>query len=128
MAHHYAKKEPDIQTKVDSIVAKAQPRNKRMMIFSSQHCTFDLQHSTKRGTIVTIDDSHVEDQKPIAMATHQIRFDDGIFFCLSLMVTLFNHGSQFDAHHLLNMLFPLVKTPTQMVEYVPFNQGTNIHL
>ena len=105
------KKVPDIKRKVDTKLAKNQPRNKRMMVFSSQHCTFDCQHSIKRGKLVTFDNTHFGDQQPENMATHQIRFDGVIFLCLSLITTLFNHGSQFDPHQLLNMLCPFSRNP-----------------
>ena len=82
-----------------------------MMVFSSQHCTFDCQHSIKRGKLVTFDDTHFANQQPENMATHQIRFDGGIFFCLSLITILFNHGSQSDIHQLLNMLCPFSRNP-----------------
>ena len=42
---------------------------------------------------------------------HQIRFDDGIFFLLSLITTLFNHGSQLDANQLVNIFLPYSKNP-----------------
>ena len=105
------KRVPDIKRKVDSILVKNQPRNKQMMVFSSQHCTFDCQHSIKRGKLVTFDDTHLGDQQPENMATHQIRFDGGIFLCLSLITILFNHGSQVDPHQLLNMLCPFSRNP-----------------
>ena len=41
------------------------------------------------------------------MPTHQIRFDDGIFFLITLITTIFNHGSQLDPHQLVNILLPL---------------------
>ena len=53
----------------------------------------------------------VADQDVNQMATHQIRFDDGIFFFFSLIITLLNHGSQFDADQLLNIFFPFSKNP-----------------
>ena len=51
------------------------------------------------------------DREVSEMPTHQIRFDDGIFFLLSLITTIFNHGSQLDAHQLLNILLPFSKNP-----------------
>ena len=70
------------------------------------------------------------DQDINQMATHQIRFDDGIFFFFSLIITLLNHGSQFDAGQLLNIFFPFSKNPEReegricslqpSQKYVPF--------
>ena len=40
-----------------------------------------------------------------------IRFDDGIFYLLSLITMLFNHGSQLDANQLVNILLPYSKNP-----------------
>ena len=43
------------------------------------------------------------------MPTHQIRFDDGVFFLITLITTIFNHGSQLDSHQLVNILLPFNK-------------------
>ena len=45
------------------------------------------------------------------MPTHQIRFDDGVFFFITLITTIFNHRSQLDPHQLVNFLLPLSKNP-----------------
>ena len=45
------------------------------------------------------------------MPTRQIRFDDGIFFLITLITTIFNHGSQLDPHQLVNILLPFNKNP-----------------
>ena len=45
------------------------------------------------------------------MPTHQIRFDDGVFFFITLITTIFNHGSQLDLHQLVNILLPFNKNP-----------------
>ena len=60
---------------------------------------------------MTFDDAALGGQGVDQMATHQIRFDDGILFFFSFIVILLNHGSQFDAHQLLNILFPFSKNP-----------------
>ena len=45
------------------------------------------------------------------MPNHQIRFDDGIFFLLSLITTLLNHGSQLDTHQLVDIFLLYSKNP-----------------
>ena len=50
-----------------------------MLVMSSKHFTFECQSQIKRN-VVTFDDTSVTDQDVNQMATHQIRFDDGIFF------------------------------------------------
>ena len=45
------------------------------------------------------------------MPTHQIRFDDAVFFLITLITTIFNHGSQLDPHQLVNILLPFNKNP-----------------
>ena len=55
--------------------------------------------------------TNVSEQDASQMPTHQIRFDDGIFFLLSFITTIFSHGSQLDAHQLLNILLPFSKNP-----------------
>ena len=69
---------PDLQKKVNSIVGN-QIKHKRMMMLSSKHFTFDCQHQIKRN-IVKFDDTSVSEQDISQMVTHQIKFDDGIFF------------------------------------------------
>ena len=77
---------------------------------SSAHFTFECQSQIKRQ-IKIFDDSVCDEQDISSMPNHQIRFDDGIFFMLSLITMLFNHGSQFDAHQLVNMFVPYTKNP-----------------
>ena len=81
-----------------------------MMMLSSKHFTFKCQNQIKRN-IVTFNDTSVGEQEISQMATHQVRFDDGIFFFMSFLMTMFNHGSQFDADQLLNIFFPFNKNP-----------------
>ena len=81
-----------------------------MLVMSSKHFTFECQGQIKRN-VVTFADTSVTDQAVNQMATHQIRFDDGIFFFFPLIITLLNHGSQFDADQLLNIFFPFSKNP-----------------
>ena len=61
------------------------------------------------------------------MPTHQIRFDDGIFFLVTLITTIFNHGSQLDPHQLVNILLPFNKNPDSdiIICYIllPFNKN-----
>ena len=119
---------PDVQKKAEN-VAKSQPKHKRMLAFSSKHFTFECAHQIKCN-LVTFDDTVVGEQDVSQMATHQIRFDDGIFFFFSFIITLLNHGSQFDAHQFLNILFPVSQNPEQeegricilqpSVKYLPF--------
>ena len=91
-----------------------------MMVYSSKRFTFECQNQIKRN-IVTFDDTAVGEQDVGQMPTHQIRFNDGIFFFYSLIITLFNHGSQFDSDQLLN--FFLVKILNRKkVEFAYFNQ------
>ena len=54
-----------------------------MMMFLSRHFTFDCQHQMKRN-VIKFDDTSVNEQYVSQMATHQIRFDDGIFFHVTL--------------------------------------------
>ena len=51
---------------------------------SSKHFTFECQSQIKRN--VTFDGTSVTDQDVNQMATHQIRFDDGIFFFFRLLL------------------------------------------
>ena len=45
------------------------------------------------------------------MPTNQIRFDDGVFFLITLITTIFNNGFQLDPQQLVNILLPLNKNP-----------------
>ena len=99
----------ELQKKVDTIV-NGLPKHERMMMMSSKHFTFECQNQIKRN-VITFDDTSVADQEVNQMTTHQIRFDDGIFFFFSLIITLLNHGSQFDTNQLLNIFFPFSKNP-----------------
>ena len=82
------------------------------MMLSSKHFTFQCQHQIKRNLVIFAD-TVVGEQDVSQMPTHQIRFDDGIFFFFSFILTLFNHGSQFDGDQLLNILFPFSRNPEQ---------------
>ena len=77
---------------------------------SSKHFTFECQSQIKRHVKI-FDDSSVSDQDVSEMSTHQIQFDDGIYFLLSLITTILNHGSQLDAHQLVNIFLPFSKNP-----------------
>ena len=57
------------------------------------------------------EDSICSEQDVSEMPTHQIRFDDGVFFLITLITTILNHGSQLDPHQLVNILLPLNKNP-----------------
>ena len=70
-SHRVAKK---VNTVIDGF-----PKHKRMLVMSLKHFTFKCQSQIKRN-VVTFDDTSVTDQDVNQMATHQIRFDDGIFF------------------------------------------------
>ena len=70
----------------------------------------------------------VSDQDVSSMPNHQIHFDDGIYFLLSLITTLFNHGSQFDAHQLLNIFLPFSKNPDIDLGRICTIQPTKQHL
>ena len=116
----------ELQKKVNAIV-EGQHKHKRMMAMSSKHFTFDCQAQIKRNN-VTFDNTSVAEQEVGQMATHQIRFDDGIFFFFSSLLMLSNHGSQFDAHQILNIFSHLVRTPNvkKEVESVHCNPVKNI--
>ena len=83
-------------------------------MMSSKHFTFECQSQIKRQ-IKIFDDSSCSDQDVSSMPNHQIRFDDGIFFLMSLITTLFNHGSQLDAHQLVNIFLPYNKNPNKEI-------------
>ena len=91
-------------------VATQQPRHKRMLTMSSKHFTFECQSQIKRQ-IKIFDDSSYSEQGILSMPNHQIRFDDGIFFVLSLITVVFNHGSQLDTNQLVNIFLPYSKNP-----------------
>ena len=93
----------DIQKKIKH-VASEQPRHKRMLNMSAKHFTFECQSQI-------FGDSICSEQEPTDMPNHQLRFDDGIFFLLSLITTLFNHSSEFDANQLVNIFLPFSKNP-----------------
>ena len=97
--------------KVNAIICN-QKKHKRMMVCSSKHFTFECQNQIKRN-IVMFDDTAVGEQDVSQMPTHQIRFDDGNFFFCSLIITLFSHGSQFNADQLLSIFLPFSKNPEQ---------------
>ena len=77
---------------------------------SSKNFTFECQSQIKRK-ITIFDDSSCSDQDVPSMPTHQIRFDDGIFYLMSLITLIFNHASQLDANQLVNILLPYSKNP-----------------
>ena len=81
-----------------------------MLTILSKHFTFEGQSQIKRHVKI-FDDSSVSDQDVSEMSTHQIRFDDGIYFLLSLITTILNHGSQLDAHQLVNIFLSFSKNP-----------------
>ena len=91
-------------------VATQQPRHKRMLTMSSKHFMFECQSQIKRQ-IKIFDDSSCSEQTVSSMPNHQIRFDDGIFFLLSLITVVFNHISQLDAKQLVNIFLPYSKNP-----------------
>ena len=97
----------EVQKKM-KMIASNQLRHKRMLTMSSAHFTFECQSQIKRQ-IKIFDDSICSEQDISSMPNHQIRFDDGIFFLLSLITLLFNHGSQLDPHQLVNILLPFSK-------------------
>ena len=99
----------EIQKKIKQ-VASQHPKHKRMLMMSSKHFMFECQSQIKRQ-IKIFDDSSCSDQDVSSMPNHQIRFDDGIFLLMSLITTLFNHGSQLDAHQLVNIFLPYNKNP-----------------
>ena len=86
------------------------PKHKRMLTMSSKNFTFECQSQIKRK-ITIFEDSICSEQDVSEMPTHQIRFDDGMFFLITLITTIFNHGSQLDPHQLVNILLPLNKNP-----------------
>ena len=99
----------EVQKKVKQI-ATQQSRNKQMLTMSSKHFTFECQSQIKHQ-IKMFDDSSCSDQDTSSMPNHQIRFDDSRFFFMSLITTLFNHGSQLDENQLVNIFLPYSKNP-----------------
>ena len=99
----------EIQKKIKQI-ATDKPKHKRMLTISSKNFIFECQSQIKRK-ITIFEDSICSEQDASEMLTHQIRFDDGIFFLITLITTIFNHGSQLDPHQLVNILLPLNKNP-----------------
>ena len=84
----------DVQKKMKQISAD-RPKHKRMLTMSSKHFTFECQSQIK-CKVTIFGDSICDEQDSSDMPTHQISFDDGIFFLLLLITTVFNHGSQLD--------------------------------
>ena len=99
----------EIQKKIKQI-ATDKPKHKRMLTMSSKNFTFECQSQIKRK-ITIFEDSICSEQDVSEMPTHQIRFDDGVFFLITLITTIFNHGSQLDPHQLVNILLPFNKNP-----------------
>ena len=99
----------DIQKKI-KVIAADKPRHKRQLTMSSANFTFECLSQIKRQ-ITIFDDGICSDQDVSSMPTHQVRFDDGIFFLLSLITTIFNHSSLLDANQLVNILMPFSKNP-----------------
>ena len=91
-------------------IATNKPKHKRMLTMSSKNFTFECQSQIKRK-ITIFEDSICSEQDVSEMPTHQIRCDDGVFFLITLITTIFNHGSQLDPHQLVNILLPLNKNP-----------------
>ena len=99
----------ELLKKVDSIV-KPIHKHKRMVVSSSAHFNFDVQHQIRRGE-VSFNETHCANQEVSQMTTHQVRFDDGIWHRFTLIPIILCHGSQFDADQLVNMLFPFSTNP-----------------
>ena len=81
-----------------------------MLTMSSKDFTFDVK-SQITTSIKKLDGSSVKDQLVSDMPLHQFRFDDQIFSLMTLIITLFNHGSAFDADQLVNMILPFSTNP-----------------
>ena len=99
----------EVQKKIKQIAAEKQ-KHKRMLTMSSKNFTFECQSQIKRK-ITIFDVSSCSDQDVSSMPTHQIRFDDGIFYLMLLIMLMFNHVSQLDANQLVNILLPYSKHP-----------------
>ena len=104
------------------------PKHKRMLTMSSKNFMFECQSQIKRK-ITIFEDSICSEQDVSEMPTHQIRFDDGIFFLITLITTIFNHGSQLDPHQLVNILLPFKKIQILilLVGNAPYNPGKPIN-
>ena len=100
----------DVAKKVEEIAHKQQTRTKKMLTMSSKDFTFDVKSQITRS-IKKLDGSSVKDQLVSDMPLHQFRFDDQIFSLMTLIITLFNHGSAFDADQLVNMILPFSTNP-----------------
>ena len=100
----------DIAKKVEEIAHKQQPRTKKMLTMSLKDFTFDIKSQITRS-IKKLDGSSVKDQLVSDMPLHQFRFDDQIFSLMTLIITLFNHGSAFNADQLVNMILPFSTNP-----------------
>ena len=97
----------EVQKKIKQI-ATDKPKHKRMLTMSSKNFTFECQSQIKQK-ITIFEDSICSEQDVSEMPTHQIRFDDDALFLITLITTIFNHGSQLDPHQLVNILLPLNK-------------------
>ena len=102
----------EVQKKMKQI-ATDKPKHKRMLTMSSKNFTFECQSQIK-CKVAIFDDSICSEQDVSSMPTHQIRFDDDVFFLLSLITVVFNYGSQLDPHQLVNIILPFNKTLMQM--------------
>ena len=102
----------EVQKKMKQI-ATDKPKHKRMLMMSSKNFTFECQSQIK-CKVAIFDDSICSEQDVSSMPTHQIRFDDDVFFLLSLITVIFNYGSQLDPHQLVNIILPFNKTLMQM--------------
>ena len=102
----------DVAKKVEEIAHKQQLRTKKMLTMSLKDFTFDVKSQITR-TIKKLDVSSIKDQLVSDMPLHQFQFDDQIFSLMMLILTLFNHGSAFDADQLVNMILPFSTNPEQ---------------
>ena len=100
----------DIAKKIEEIAHKQRMRTKKMLTMSSKDFTFDVKSQITRS-IKKLDANSVKDQLVSDMPLHQFRFDDQIFSLMTLILTLFNHGSAFDADQLVNMVIPFSTNP-----------------
>ena len=85
MVNYYIENSSRRLAKKVNTVVDGLPKHKRMLVMSSKHFTFECQSQIKRN-VVTFDDTFVTDQDVNQMDTHQIRFDDGIFFFFHLLL------------------------------------------
>ena len=100
----------DVAKKVEEIAHKQQTRTKKMLTMSSKDFTFDVKSQIKRS-IKKLDGSSVKDQLVSDMPLHQFLFNDQIFSLMTLIITLFNNGSAFNADQLVNMILPFSTNP-----------------